>query len=166
MATINNSDLTKELTEGAKIQTAYDNIPNQLAEKVVPVMEVNPKLLRRANFCRWATKTTTGTANILVLPSDKDFFCTGAAMNVVKDVACDMATGRLNVGATVDGFAVSLCSLPILTLTAQQMATSIPFTPPIKLDRGQTITWTSTWAAGNLCASVNLYGYVVDNVTA
>ncbi len=44
-AIIYNSDVTKELRDGGKI-SLRDAIPNQLAEKVVPVMEVNPKFYK------------------------------------------------------------------------------------------------------------------------
>jgi hypothetical protein len=52
MAQIFNSELKKQLIDGAKLQTSKDVIPSQLADKVVPVMEVNPKLLKYCGINR------------------------------------------------------------------------------------------------------------------
>jgi len=43
MAKIHNSDIQKRIIEEAKLQVAVDNVPQELAEKVLPVLISNPK---------------------------------------------------------------------------------------------------------------------------
>jgi hypothetical protein len=43
-AKIYNSNLTKAIVDGAKLQISEGGIPSEIAEKVVPTMEVNPNL--------------------------------------------------------------------------------------------------------------------------
>lgn len=52
MAEIHNSDLSKEIIDKAKLQLSFDKLPTQLAEKVVPTLEVNPDISRRRKIIR------------------------------------------------------------------------------------------------------------------
>jgi len=165
MATIYNSDLSKELIEGAKIQTSFDSIPNQLAEKVVPVMEVNPKLLRRIDFIKSATKSVTGASTFTSL-TDSDVMITNLNVGMIKDVVCDAATGSIEVTIITDGVSKAIASIPIITLTAQNQIMCINFNPPIKMDRNTTFSLSGTYAAGVMVRNYTLSGYQIINPRA
>jgi len=47
MTNIHNSDIQKRIIDEAKLQVAIDKVPQQLAEKVVPVLISNPKGKKR-----------------------------------------------------------------------------------------------------------------------
>jgi hypothetical protein len=166
MATIYNSDLSKELIEGAKIQQNFDKVPNRLGDTVVPVMEVNPKMMRRANIVRGGTSnTSSSTSSIYTTPTDKDFFLTTVSYYVIKDAASDNIVNTVVV--SVDGSGdQTLLSVPGITLTASNYGTSINFPSPIKLTRGSTIRMSSSFTIGVLIRGLNITGYTVDNVTA
>lgn len=168
MATIHNTDLTKELKDGGKLQQLRDVIPSQLADKVVPVMEVNPKLLRRSNIVRSGGSITAGSATIYTTPGDKDFYLTACSASFIKDAANDNATGRFNaIVATVEGIAQNLISFAVLTLTAQQQTVTISFPTPIKIDKNTAISIASTTiGAGSFAKYGNIVGYTVDNINA
>lgn len=167
MATIYNSDLSKEILEGARVQLSRDKIPSEIAEKVVPVMEVNPKLLRRCDFIETNSSTTSGTLTITTLPTDKDIFITGFNVNLIKDVANDGATGYLVLTVTQADFgAKGLIRIPIITATAQSFSLSETLREPIKLARGSTITLTGTFTAGVMVRTASIFGYQVANPNA
>lgn len=166
MATIYNSDLSKELVDGARIQQNRDIIPNQLAEKVVPVMEVNPKLLRRINLLVGGTSTTTGTKTIYTTLTDRETFLTGFSISFIKDVTCDSATGSYLLTAVINGTTVNLSSMAIITLTAQSSLNNYTFAHPIKLDKGTAISFTGSFTAGVCSRGFCINGYTVENNNA
>ncbi len=165
MAQIHNTDLFKELKDGIKIQQMRDVIPSQLAEKVVPVMEVNPKLLRRINVMKKGAASNATSSTIYTTPTDKDFFLTNATICAWKDVTAVAASQRLNV--TIDGAVTPIFTIETLTLTAIQPVTaSLNFSCPLKIDRGTGISVTNDNATANTKVAATIFGYLVDNITA
>lgn len=138
MAKIYNSDLTKELTDGAKIQTAFDKVPSEIAEKVVPVMEVNPKSLRTINKVYY--RTSAGT--MFTTSSTNDTYLLGYTMNASATAAGD---NTINFTATVDGDSSSIIIAGLrLKCTAAVDADSgncqLTFPYPIKLAKNTAVT--------------------------
>jgi hypothetical protein len=160
MAQIHNSDLSKELIKGGRLQVSRDIVPNQLAEKVVPVMEVNPRLLKTSQIVRGNTATNATSATIYTTPTDRDFYLTGASIAVIKDVTSTSTESSIKV--TIDGSTQRLLSISGITLTAQSSANSINFQNPIKIDRNTTIIVTNTANTANINAWGNIVGYVDD----
>jgi hypothetical protein len=166
MAQIHNTDLIKELKDGGKLQQLRDVIPSQLADKVVPVMEVNPKMLRRTNVMKALAKATSGTSTIYTTPSDKDFFLTGAVLTLNKDAANDLATGTVNLTVVQDGETKTIIAMPVITLTAQDKTLVCPIIYPAKLDRGSVIAVSGTFGAGVLNRVGIITGFIIDNAGA
>lgn len=169
MATINNSDLFKELKEGIKLQQLRDVIPSQLADKVVPVMEVNPKLLRRTNLIKSQSATANSNTTIYTTPTDKDFFLTNFVMQGIKDAVCDMATGQFfYLTVVIDGATTSLAPVSGITLTAQSERVVVVLAHPLKIDKGTNIILArgGAFAAGVFSRSATIMGYLVENINA
>jgi hypothetical protein len=164
MATIYNSELSKGMQKDAGIQISKDSMPTQLAEKVVPVMEVNPRLLRRCNIVRVNAATNSASATIYTTPTNQDFYLCGATLGVIKDVTSQSLSTRLNV--TIDGVVQPIMHIPSISLTVQSevMALSFPF--PVKVDRGTNITVTNSNATANITASSSITGYVDEQSLA
>lgn len=161
MATIYNSDLTKGLINSAKLQTSKDKVPNQIADKVVPVIEVNPKLLRTCNILRYGSATTTG-ATIYTTPSDQDFYLCGASVSVIKDVTSASTSSYLQI-TPEDGLTQRVLLISGITLTAQDDSISVDFSRPILLKRSSTIAVGNSSAVGNIKTDASIWGYTVDN---
>jgi hypothetical protein len=165
MATIYNSDLSKELVKGASLQQMRDSIPNQLADKVVPTMEVNPNLFRKINVCRSGSAANATTTALYVTPTDKDFYIVAMALSVIKDVTSTSNLSSIQV--TIDGITgLSILSLAAQTLTAQTLSSSISLPCPIKIDRGTTISVNNSTNVANIKASATIFGYYIDNSNA
>lgn len=164
MSNINNTELLIGMRDNAKVQNT-ENIPSQLADKVVPVMEVNPMLLRRCNIVKGNVRTSTGVVTIYTTPTNKDFYLTSVCFGVSKDAVCNVATGLLNISISVEGTTAytHLCNTPVITLTASSSIVSQSFPVPIKLDRNTTVSMASTFGAGVLVLAGNIAGYTVEN---
>lgn len=141
-------------------------MPSELAEKVVPVMEVNPKLLRRCNIVRGGNQSTTGTFTIYTTPTGKEFYLSAATLSLTKDAACDASSGVVSMFATVDGVSQTIVRLSVLTLTAQDKEIALTFSVPIKVDANTNITVGGAFTAGNLIRGGSIIGYTVDNPNA
>ena len=168
MAIIYNSDLSKELVDGAKIQQNIDSIPNQLADKVVPVMEVNPKILRKVNLIQTGASVSTGTVSTGSIALGKNFFLTSIIATMIKDAACDVATGTLNIATTLyeTNAATTIGTIPVITLTAASKDVIIDFARPVRLANGASLTLTGTFSLGIMVRGITAYGYTEDNPNA
>jgi len=162
MAYIDNSETKRELDEAIRGNANTNLSPTSLANQVVPVININPKANRRANIVRNINLTASGAGTIYTIPSDKDFFLCSIGVGLVKDVACDVATGRVVVVAVIDGATVQILGIPTITLTAQQSDVAINFSTPIKLDRGTQISITGTYAAGVMSRNAYVSGFTVE----
>jgi hypothetical protein len=163
---IYNTELFKELKDGAKVQQLTSVIPNQLAEKVVPVMEVNPKLLKRATIIanKSQSSTTTG-ATVLTTPLGRDLFITGINVSNSQSVLSDNVVIALNT--TIDG----KTSQPLYyrtkeTLTAGSFFDNVVFSSPVKIDQGVNILFVGVFTAGTCVSNITLFGYYTDGTNA
>jgi hypothetical protein len=161
MAQIYNSDLTKELVAGAKLQQSREKVPQELAEKVVPVMEVNPRLLRKVNLIKGSAAAAGGNVTMYTTPTDKDFYLTYANLSMSKIVTD--SNDYLALVIAIPGFAsAAVLNLCGTTLKVENMAVSQCFEPPILLTRGSTLVLTKNAANSSTCCCIG--GYTVDNV--
>lgn len=165
MAQLYNSELTKEIREGGKIQISRDSIPTQLAEKVVPVMEVNPKLLRKCSILATATNTST-TATVITLDSNKDFYLCGGNLSVIKDVTSPSTFSAIIVSPVELANNLAFLSIAGITLTPQSETMAIDLARPIQLKRGSAISLTNTSATANVLSRCSIWGYYDESSNA
>lgn len=161
MANIYNGDLKRELISAVGIQTAREQVPNQIADKVVPVIDVNPNSHRIINIIT-TSYANNANATIYTTPTNKDFYLTSVVLCRTKDAASDDTYSFL--GGTIEGAQVSFIRLSGITLTAQQQEVAINYPLPVKIDRGTTITLSktsTTVGVNNLTGSIS--GYTVEN---
>lgn len=106
---------------------------------------------------------TSGSNTTYTTPTDKDFFLDMLSLTVIKDAACDIATGRIAVTVTpMDGTSREILSIPVITLTAQEINIVLPFPNPVLLARGSTIALSGTYAAGVMLRTLHVYGYTEE----
>lgn len=154
MATIYNSDLSKEIRDVGKIQISRDNIPSRLGDTVLPVIDVNPKHARVVNKIFSGSLSATGGFSFSAGP--KTLYLTGFNMEYTADVAADNTVIFLRV--TVGGANVDF-NIRKQTLTAGSDHLSQSFPVPIPIDRNSSIYCVSTFAAGACTYGCTLYGY-------
>lgn len=143
---IKNSDTIKRLLEDAGIQTSIEDVPRELARKILPVLISNPE--RSCNIIR--NKTTSGT--IYTTPTDRDFYLTDCfitnmdnAGNFIDDIT-----------VVIDGATQVICSCCGTAGIAN--STTLNFTVPVKIDRGTNITSVKN----TILSSFGIAGYTVN----
>jgi len=157
MSQINSTELLKGMRDNAKVQN-LESVPSQLADKVVPVMETNPILLRKCNISKGLVSSASGT--IYTTPTDRDFYIVASCLSVVRDASATSVSTRIL--ATIDGLASPILGICGVTLTAGSSEQSISFPTPIKVDRGTNITVSFNTATAVITAYSQITGYLVD----
>lgn len=154
-------ELLREIRNGANIQQLRDIVPSQLAEKVVPVMEVNPRLLKNNNIVKNLAVSTTGASTIYTTPATRDFYITGFYINGKTDVANDGVLAT--IGFTIDKTAQSLYVVRFPPLVVQYITSGFYLCQPIKVDRSTNITANLAFTAGTCAFTFGVFGYTVDD---
>jgi hypothetical protein len=160
MPTNYNSDTTNELVQAGKLQQNNDFIPNQFADKIVPVINVNPKDYRRVNVVSANTIATAGDCAIYTTPADRDFFLTNLIVHIQADLTCDCANWRCYV--QIDGATKNILSIQRITGAASDNTYILNFETPIKIDRGSGIGIAGNKTAGTLYKDGSIAGYTVN----
>lgn len=167
MAKIYNSDCTKGLAQNAGIQISREQVPTELAEKIVPTFETNPQLLRTGIVRTVNANTTAGTTTLMAADSNRDFYVTGARISYAQTATADVSTANVAISITQDGTGRNLVVVPVITLTATSLTSEVNFGVPIKIDRGTAINFTtSAYTAGTVLRSFSVYGYYVEIINA
>ena len=165
---IENSEITKRIVNLISGQTAVNKLPTQLANTVVPVIDVNPDLAREVNFLISNSRSTSGTlSSSFASTASRSYFLTGITVGYAKDAACDLATGNISVAVTPDysKSTTTIVQLPVITLTADSKVVDIIFETPLRVVAGSAITMTGDFGAGVLVKSFQIRGYYVDGLT-
>jgi len=165
MSQIHNSELIKELQDAAKLQPSSDIIPNQLAEKVVPVMEVNPKMMRRSNVFKWGSKNVTGTSVLYAVPADKDFYLTAITLSNSSSVLADNTSVYIQF-TTTDGVTTNYWVMSKPALTAYTNMESLGLSFPLQIKSGTSILFGSSFTVGASVTEASIFGFTVDNPRA
>lgn len=153
MARIHNTETVKRILDDAGIQTSQDNVPQELASKVVPVLIANP--LRTSNILK--QKFTTGT--MYTTPTDKDFFLTSAIISSVSVNESSSGADTLVVTPFGQANVTLLANYNGSGAGSENTNTnSQTYNPPLKLARGSAIAYTLDASAG----SATITGYTVD----
>jgi hypothetical protein len=164
MAVVQSSDMIKELSLAAGLQNSQ-GIPTKLADTIVPVCEVNPKLTRAVNIVRFKNSSSTSTGEtIYAVPRDSDFYLTSIQLSMSKDATCDGTVCTLN--GTVQGVSSYLLSIGHQTLTVFSGSETQAYSPPIKIDRNTNIYMTGTFSLGTMNKRCTITGFTIDSANA
>lgn len=169
-ATIYNSNLTKELIEGAKIQISQGQIPGELAEKVIPVMEVNPKILTPSIILAEVTNRTTTATGVTLwsaannFSSSKDVYITGLRVTNTQDATSDNTS--IVVQGNFNGVQKNIYIRTKPTLTASSTMDYMEFKTPLKIDRNSLVVFSCIFSVGTSRTDIDLYGFTLDNGNA
>jgi len=132
MAYIDNSETKKELNDAIRGNCVSNIATNKLSDTIVPVIDINPKLLRRSNVVKSGVLTNATTSTIYTVPSDKEFYLVAAALAFIKDATATTTKIAINV-TTDDGLTGDVLAVPSITLTASTGEISNSFPAPIKI---------------------------------
>jgi len=146
-----NTQVVNETRDALKL-TTNERIPNP-----IPVIEVNPKLVKNLKVLSGvATNATSST--LLTTPVNQDIYICGAQLSIIKDVTSTSTYSSIRFTDETEAV-IALVAIPSLTLTAQTQSVAVTLTKPIKCKRGTTITITNTTNVANISAYAQVYYY-------
>lgn len=135
-----------------------DMLPAFVDDKITPTVEIVPDSENIASNSTAATGTLSATPNI----TNKDLKITGIVASFSKNAACDVASGALDIRATIDGTVRNIARFAVLTLTAERDTLAISFVPALRIDRGTTIDFSGAFTAGAMARTISAFGYPVE----
>lgn len=160
---IRNPEVFEQIRKTGNLQLS-DGIPTALSSNFIASIEVNPELTRRLHKATIGTATVSGAATLLTTDANKTTLIHGASYSIVKDAACDAASGFERLSAIdVDGATATLVGHALLTGTAQDKFLSVQFTKPIELKKNSAISYANTtFTAGNFVRVAVIYYSLID----
>lgn len=138
MATIQNSAIIQKLIDELELYPALDKVPTELADKILPVFQVNSEEISlktpTANVVKslnkWAVNSVAG--DIYTTPATGKFFLTNVWIN--PSVSTDLNWHML---ITIDGVAtkiLSACSIAVTDALGKDCFQSLNLQNPILVD--------------------------------
>lgn len=154
---VQNSVLKNQFVDLLGLSPNIDALPSTLSPgPIIPTFDIGPQT---ATIVRSGSATTTGSITVFTTPTDRDFFLTNASLSYSKDVTCDVATGAINLSATIDGVSRNILSLANLTTLGQTQAGSISLNYPVKIDRNTSITVSGSFTLGSMSRTAQIQGF-------
>ena len=159
MATINNSKIIKNIIDTARIQTLIDDVPKELAGKVVPVLEVIPK--KFTNTHSEIVNSASVHSIVYTTPTDKTFYLTNVKMGFIKDNLSTASNFWMTY--TLNGIVQPLLRIVSLTLTADSKFLILNLLNPIKLDKNSEIVLGANSFLASQTMTAEIFGYLEDD---
>jgi len=162
MPRINNSEVTEAIIDATKIQTGSELPPSLLSNQIVPVVEVNPLLVKRS-LTAAGTCTNSTSQTILATSALYDTYIIGAELSTISDVTATTTYASLAF-TNENGAVVDLLRIPRISLTVQNQSISISLKNPIQVRRGTNIAIGHSTNVANIVTSAVIY-YIVDTTS-
>jgi hypothetical protein len=161
---LRNSDTAKELRAVTMLSNAIDEQPHVVSQQVVPVMEINPKMMRVINTVKSQTATNNASVAIFTTPTDKDFYLSALALSLTKDASATLTYASIEATVKGQSSPVRFLTLAVTTTTAVQgLNAQIALPHDLLLERGTNITCTADTAVGSFTTRSTMYGIEVQN---
>lgn len=161
-AKIYNKDAIQAEIRSAGI-VGNENIPGELADKVLPVIDITPRHHRlNTVLATLLGRTTTGTG-VTVLAAQgatKEVYITGYTFANVQDATSDNTV--MSLTSTFGGVAKVFHRREKPTTTASVTDDFVSFPIPLKIDDNTAVTFTLAFTVGTSTSDVILFGYIVD----
>jgi len=137
-------------------------LKTQLNERVpspLPMIEVNPKIVKNIKFISGTCNNSTAST-LMTTPTNQDVYIVGYFLSVIKDATSTSTSSSISI-YNEDGALVALVTLQGFTLTVQNQSISGNFANhAIKLPRGTTVRLINTTNVGNISTSGTVFYYI------
>jgi len=141
MPTNNNTSIAQRIRDVFRIQQAVEEVPNQVASSILPVVDVTPKI--QMLHTQGNANDTTGST-IHTISSTKNTYLVSASLSVSKSNLNPGIRSELTAPSEFSkGAGDTIIMLKYEPLTAGSHNGQIVFPIPVKLKRGGNITITN-----------------------
>ena len=165
MALINNQAVLQKLVDELRLYPAKDKIPTELADKILPVYQINAEVLEisspPADVIRSSTQAGgVGTTTIYTTPATGKFYLTNAALHTFIYNAAFADTGYSKITIVINGATIDVMKTQLITGAAaegKESSNSLNFQNPILLDKASII---GVYGSDNsITANATIVGY-------
>jgi len=161
MAKINNSAVMQKLIDELELYPAKDTIPSELAEKVLPVFQVNSEQLTisntPSNVVRGAMELGGNPNTIYTTPATGKFYLTNVQLSCSQGAA-STTPSNTKIEITIDGSAQIISYVYSSPPTTVQGSTNqmvvLNLQNPILVDPATTIVMTPSSSTIESCAVI------------
>lgn len=160
MAKIFNTETIKRILDDAGIQTSADDVPTELARKVVPVLISNPTITLKV---KTGTASDATSATIRTNSTTKRTFLFAVALSISKDVVNDSINSGINITPLGDSVA-GIMKLRYEPTVAGNLHDFIVLPYPIELEKGTAINVTNSTNTASIDASAAVYFYEMEDL--
>jgi len=140
MPKINNSAVIQKMMDELKLYPGTDVIPTELAEKILPVFQINSDKLsvttEPSNIVR--SSNITSSATLFTIPANEDFYLCNLLLRSTDVLVWSGGHSVVEVSVTVDGVAQNV-SIARFVNSEPPHALDVSYSHPIKCDRGTTV---------------------------
>lgn len=170
MPKINNQAVVQKLIDELGLYPGVDQIPTELAEKILPTFQVNSQeitmTVKPANVVEMVTGhlLAGGNTTIYTVPATGNFYLTNASLSWMVDTAFG-GEGDFAIKVTINGEAKSiLCSALVHDIAGSSDSQIINLQNPILIDKGSSIVLDvdGALADGGSQWSAGIVGYTSD----
>jgi hypothetical protein len=152
-----NTEIVNEIRNALKTQI------NDVIREPIPIIEVNPSIVKNSLTCSGIL--INATSQSMIIPLDRDIYVVSAEMKWIKDVTSTSLSASISYTNELNVIS-QLLRAAFLTLTAETGSCSITFPHPIKLQRGSGLTITSSTNVGNISVGAVVSYYTDDSSNA
>lgn len=158
MTSNNNTEVSKKIRNGLKIQQAIDSVPQRVGDVILPVFVANPDRVIQSDDASVADGTS---AIIMTTHATRKTFLTDALLTVAKDVNATASFSTIT--ANLKGkAAASIIFLRYEPLTAGQFFAAMNFNFPIELEPNTQITITHNTAIASIDGTAKIYFFETE----
>ena len=162
MAKINNSAVMQKLIDELELYPAKDTIPSELAEKILPVFQVNSEQLTitttPSNVVASQVLNGAGPATIYTTPATEKFYLTNVCLSARCGSAVTTGNENTSVSVTINGAAVKIAGIIFKVIAAgiEQEGGDVVLNlqNPILIDASTNITMESDNGGNGSIASI------------
>ena len=148
MPTINNAQVIQKLVDELKLYPGKDLIPTELAEKILPVFQINDQEITiktpTANIVRGSGILDNNSDTMFTTPATGKFFLTNVWLQAQDDGS--VANGDIKVVLTIDGAVQTILDFRMAGGTADfnENSLALNLQNPILVDQGTNIVASSS----------------------
>lgn len=158
MPTNNNTEVSKKIRDGLKINQATENVPQRVADSIVPVFEVSPQ--RLIKIAREAS-ADAASVTLHTTHATKRTFLINCQISVSKDVLSDSTNSFIDLIPLGDQRLIVL-EHRYEPLTVGQFFAHSSLSMPMELEKGTTVLLKNTSGGASIDLSGVIYYYEED----
>ncbi len=125
----------------------------EINDVIQPVIILDPEIVLLGS----GTLTNASSQNLFNTSAFKDTYITTLQFAFIKDITS--TSTLMTISAIIKGVSVNIIRVPSITLTVHSGQVEMVFQPPLKIDRGTSVSLISNTNVANILTAASVFGY-------